>query len=147
MLSAITLAVLLVWIEKIIYGNIQQGDELIKSIEAGVLSSVFKRGVRSTSCARYSCVQPLASLLRLISRPSAWKSSFRSSWYIFISPLYYFTFRVILFERSVILCLCSILFRHIKMIKLCILKDSYEQILKDYTKSFLLTNIRIRTTI
>lgn len=43
--------------------------------------------------------------------------------------------------------LCSILFRHIKMIKLCILKDSYEQILKDYTKSFLLTNIRIRTTI
>lgn len=38
-------------------------------------------------------------------------------------------------------------FRHIKMIKLCILKDSYEQILKDYTKSFLLTNIRIRTTI
>lgn len=50
-------------------------------------------------------------------------------------------------ERSVILCLCSILFRHIKMIKLCILKDSYEQILKDYTKSFLLTNIRIRTTI
>ena len=41
----------------------------------------------------------------------------------------------------------TILFRHIKMIKLCILKDSYEQILKDYTKSFLLTNIRIRTTI
>lgn len=35
----------------------------------------------------------------------------------------------------------------LRMIKLCILKDSYEQILKDYTKSFLLTNIRIRTTI
>ena len=29
------------------------------------------------------------------------------------------------------------MFRHIKMIKLCILKDSYEQILKDYTKSLL----------
>ena len=42
MLSTITLAILLVWIEKIIYGNIQQGDDLIKSIEAGVLSSVFK---------------------------------------------------------------------------------------------------------
>ena len=32
---------------------------------------MIERGVRSTSCARYSCVQPLASLLRLISRPSA----------------------------------------------------------------------------
>ena len=37
---------------------------------------------RSTSCARYSCVQPFASLLRLISRPNAWKSSRLVSWYL-----------------------------------------------------------------
>ena len=60
MLSAITLAVLLVWIEKIIYGNIQQGDELIKSIEAGVLSSVFKihdraRGAVYKLCEVFLC--------------------------------------------------------------------------------------------
>ena len=48
----------------------------------------------SPHCARYSCVQPLASLLRLISRPNAWKSSRLSSWYILISPIYYSTFRV-----------------------------------------------------
>ena len=35
----------------------------------------------TTSCARYSCVQPFDSLLRLVSRPNAWKSSRLSSWY------------------------------------------------------------------
>ena len=44
--------------------------------------------------AMVSSIQPFASLLRLISRPNAWKSSRLVSWYILISPLYYFTFRV-----------------------------------------------------
>ena len=78
---------------------VQQGDDLVKGIQTWMLTPVFKIhdravGVRSTSCARYFCVQPFASLLRLISRPNAWKSSSLVSWYILISPIYYFTFRV-----------------------------------------------------
>ena len=38
---ALTLAILRIWIEKLIDGNIQKGDDLIKSIEAGVLALVF----------------------------------------------------------------------------------------------------------
>ncbi len=41
MLPAVALAVLLVWIEKLVYGNIKQGDELIKGVEAGMLAPVF----------------------------------------------------------------------------------------------------------
>ena len=98
MLAAVAFAILPVRIEKLVYGNVQQGDDLVKGVQARMLAPVLKihdgtRG-RSTSCARYSCVQPFASLLRLISRPNAWKSSRLVSWYILISPLYYFTFRV-----------------------------------------------------
>lgn len=41
---------LCVWIEKLIHGNVQQGDELIKGIEAGVLAPVFNihDGTRGT---------------------------------------------------------------------------------------------------
>lgn len=41
MLSAVALAVLLVWIEKLVYGNIKQGDELIKGVEAEMLAPVL----------------------------------------------------------------------------------------------------------
>ncbi len=41
MLPAVALTVLLVWIKKLVYGNIQQGDELIKGFEAGMLAPVF----------------------------------------------------------------------------------------------------------
>lgn len=65
----------LVWVEKFIYGNVKKGDELVKGVEAGVLVwfSIYmmERGVRSTSWARCSCVQPLAFRLRLISWPRA----------------------------------------------------------------------------
>ena len=58
---------------------------------------------------RYSYVQPFASLLRLISRPNAWKSSRLVSWYILISPLYHSTFQVWLWERNALLHFGSIL--------------------------------------
>lgn len=74
MLAAVAFAVLPVRIKELVYGNAQQGDDLVKGVEAGMLAPVLyvqERGVRSTSCARYSCVQPFASLLRLISLPKA----------------------------------------------------------------------------
>ncbi|HHY0057451.1 ParA family protein [Clostridioides difficile] len=51
---------------------------------------------RSTSWARYSCVQSFASRAFFITIPIGLKSSFLSSWYILISPLYHFTFRVVI---------------------------------------------------
>ncbi len=66
MLAAVAFAVLPVRIKELVYGNIQQGDDLVKGVQARMLAPVSKymmeRGVRSTSCARYSCVQPFASL-------------------------------------------------------------------------------------
>ncbi len=45
-----TLAILHIWIEEPIYGNIKQGDKLVKSVEAGMLASVLNvhDGTRST---------------------------------------------------------------------------------------------------
>lgn len=74
MAAAIAGAALADRVKELIHGYFQKGDELIKGVEAGMLAPVLyvqERGVRSTSCARYSCVQPFASLLRLISLPKA----------------------------------------------------------------------------
>ena len=98
MLAAVAFAVLPVRIEKLVYGNVQQGDDLVKGVQARMLAPVLKihDGTRGTiyELCKVILVQPFASLLRLISRPNAWKSSRLVSWYILISPLYYFTFRV-----------------------------------------------------
>ena len=98
MLAAVAFAVLPVRIKELVYGNVQQDDNLVKGVQARMLAPILKihdrTRVRSTSCARYSYVQPFASLLRLISRPNAWKSSRLVSWYILISPLYHSTFQV-----------------------------------------------------
>ena len=50
MLAAIAGAVFAGGIEELIYGNFQQGDELIKGVEAGMLTPVFDihDGTRST---------------------------------------------------------------------------------------------------
>ena len=75
MFPALTPAAQLVRVEKFIHGNIKKGNELVKGVETGVLAPVLnimmERGVRSTSWARCSCVQPLAFRLRLISWPRA----------------------------------------------------------------------------
>ena len=42
MLATITFAVVSIWIKKLVYRNIQQGDDLVKSIKARMLPSVFK---------------------------------------------------------------------------------------------------------
>ena len=72
MLAAVAFAVLPVRIKELVYGNVQQGDDLVKGVQARMLAPVLKymmeRGYGLRSCARYSCVQPFASLLRLISR-------------------------------------------------------------------------------
>ena len=93
LLSTGTLSIELVREKELIHGNLQQGDELIESIKVSKLGycprfSIYmmERGVRFTSWAKYSCVQPFSSRLRLISRPRAWKSRCLSYWYILISP-------------------------------------------------------------
>ena len=42
MLAAVAFAVLPVRIEKLVYGNVQQGDDLVKGVQARVLSPVLK---------------------------------------------------------------------------------------------------------
>lgn len=42
MLAAIAFAVLPVRIKELVYGNVQQGDDLVKGVQARVLSPVFK---------------------------------------------------------------------------------------------------------
>ncbi len=73
MLLAGAFAVGLIPEKELVYGNVQQGDKLVKGVEAWMPPRfsiyMMERGVRSTSWARYSCVQPFASRLRLISRP------------------------------------------------------------------------------
>ena len=94
MLAAVAFAVLPVRIEKLVYGNVQQGDDLVKGVQARVLSPVLKIHDGTRGTVYELCIQPFASLLRLISRPNAWKSSRLVSWYILISPPYYSTFQV-----------------------------------------------------
>ena len=99
MLAAVAFAVLPVRIKELVYGNIQQGDDLVKGVQAWMLAPVLKihdgtRGTVYELCKVFLCPAFRLSLLRLISRPNAWKSSRLVSWYILISPLYYFTFRV-----------------------------------------------------
>lgn len=50
MLAAVAFAVLPVRIEKLVYGNVQQGDDLVKGVQALVLSPVLKihDGTRGT---------------------------------------------------------------------------------------------------
>ncbi len=92
-----SLAAQLVRVEKFIHGNIQKGDEFVKGVEAGVLAPVLNihDGARGEV---YKLGQMLLRpafgfRLRLISWPRAWQSRRFSYWYIFTSPLYYFTFR------------------------------------------------------
>lgn len=98
MLAAVAFAVLPVRIKELVYGNVQQGDDLVKGVQARMLAPVLKihdgtRGAVYELCKVF--LRPAFCLsLRLISRPKAWKSSRLVSWYILISPLYYFTFRV-----------------------------------------------------
>ena len=42
MLAAIAFAILPVRIKELVYGNVQQGDDLVKGVQARVLSPVFK---------------------------------------------------------------------------------------------------------
>ena len=42
MLAAVAFAVLPVRIKELVYGNVQQGDDLVKGIQAWMLTPVFK---------------------------------------------------------------------------------------------------------
>lgn len=50
MLTAIAVAILPVRIKELVYGNVQQGDDLVKGVQARVLSPVLKihNGTRGT---------------------------------------------------------------------------------------------------
>ena len=42
MLAAVTFAVLPVRIKELVYGNVQQGDDLVKGIQAGMVTPGFQ---------------------------------------------------------------------------------------------------------
>ena len=50
MLAAVAFAVLPVRIKELVYGNVQQGDDLVKGVQARMLTTIFKihNGTRCT---------------------------------------------------------------------------------------------------
>ena len=60
MLAAVAFAVLPVRIEKLVYGNVQQGDDLVKGVQARMLAPVLKihdrtRGTVYELCKVFLC--------------------------------------------------------------------------------------------
>jgi chromosome partitioning protein len=68
-------------------------DSVIIPLQAQYISAKGLEQLLQTINTGYSCVQPFASRAFLIAFPKGLKSSFLSSWYIFISPYLILDFR------------------------------------------------------